>query len=214
MIGGVFSQDQHGITVFNLRERRCFDIAFQDTQQQAANFSLGTDKTGIEIIFTDQGAQNEVGFQRCSRRSDADDGLRVIEKCFDMRQGILGRGDFIDAIFVTNPAGGDSIVTIHIASAESAAIAEEVTIDFTVVAVMYATQLPVALRYGDIAAKGTAGTNSRCRLKVPFSRVMGAQCLVGKNTGRANFYQVSGKLILQNAVAGAAEVNPVPGGKC
>ena len=63
MIGGVFSENQYCITVFDFRERRRFEVAVQDLQLQAGNFGFDSGKAGIEIVLTNQRLQREVSFQ-------------------------------------------------------------------------------------------------------------------------------------------------------
>ncbi len=90
---------------------------------------------------------------------------------------------------------------------EPAAIAQEITVERAVIAVLHAPHLTAALGDEQIAADRAMRTDRRRRLHVPFARVMLRPALVVKNAGRADLGEIAGERAFQHAVLGAAEID-------
>ncbi len=114
----------------------------------------------------------------------------------------------MEQVFFHMDAGlSDPAVVIDEAESEAAAVAQEVAVDLPVVAIVRALESTVTLTRKRIAAHGTSGTDRRCRLEIPLAGVRGAERLVSKDAGGADFHQVAGKRAFEHAVLGAPEIH-------
>src|SRR6185312_9641923 len=97
--------------------------------------------------------------------------------------------------------------------AEPAAIAKEVAVDLTVVAVEDSPHLAEALVGRRVAAETAMGSDRRRFPQIPFAVVEFRKRLVVKHTGRADLGQITAELVFEDAVFMAAEINVTVYGK-
>ena len=90
-------------------------------------------------------------------------------------------------------------------AAETATVAEKVTIHVRVVTIVYALQQTVTCSGQDIATDRAAGADRRGRLKVPLAGIGLTEGLVGEYAGGTHLDQVAGKFVLQHPIRLAAE---------
>ena len=73
-LGQVFTEDEHGVVVFDVAHVRYWQRAvFQHLQDQADALQFGGFDTGVEVLGTDQFAQRVVAFEAGAGRTDTDD---------------------------------------------------------------------------------------------------------------------------------------------
>src|SRR5213080_5309656 len=70
----------------------------------------------------------------------------------------------------------------------AAAVAQEVTIYRAVETIVDAPQCAITLARNRVATESAVHAHRWCRLQIPLARIVPLQCLVGKNTGRANLH--------------------------
>src|SRR5699024_11165287 len=100
-----------------------------------------------------------------------------------------------------------TVVAGRVTGAEAAAIAQEIAIDLAVIAVVNAPENALARADAGVAAQRTVAANAGRVLHVPFAHVLGVQGFIGEDAGRADFFQIAGKLVFERAVAVAPEID-------
>src|SRR5680860_224624 len=107
-------------------------------------------------------------------------------------------------LWLARPVGA-----IDVAVAETSAIAQEITIEFAVIAILDASNLAVAFPRADIAAHRALMADAGRELHIPLANVAVRVGLVSEHAGGAHFSQVAGKRALQNAFFVTPEIQVV-----
>jgi len=127
-----------------------------------------------------------------------DGGLRRDHFAASVRREVQAR--LADAEFAV-----DEFVTV------AAAIAKEVPVDLSVVAIPYSAEFAVAFSGRRVAAQSAVHTNRGRRLQVPLAGEMLLERLVGEDARRADFDQVAAEFVFQHAVLVPAEIDVIVG---
>ena len=208
-LGNVFAQHQYRVVGFDIAQAWGVDPTFAQHFQhhlQARLFAFGD--AGIEVVGAHQLAQREVAFNAGARGADADHFLRLAQDIRRPLHRLLGvKGDQIVAAALHRLTR--TVFQVHVAIAETTAVAEEVAVHGTVIAVFDTTQLAIAFARADVTADGTLLADARRKLHVPLTVIALRVGFVGEDAGRADFHQVAGELALQGAIFRAAEVDVV-----
>ena len=180
----------------------------QHFQHHLQAFLFALRDAGIEVVGADQLAQRKVAFNAGARGADTNHFLRLAQNICRPLHRLLGvKGNQIVAATLNRLTR--AIFQIHIAVAKTSAVAEEVTVNGTVIAVFDTTQFAVALAGADVTADGTLLADAWCKLHIPFTVIALGVCFIGKDAGRTDFNQVAGEFALQHAVFRATEVDVI-----
>src|SRR5690606_28829523 len=203
----VLAEHEYRIGSFDFAQRRrAYRTALQDVAHQPYTREFIGRDAAVEIVGADQFAQRVVGFNAGAGRADTDDALRGAQTI--RRRSQRGRyRDHIEAVALAGPGLARAVVTIHIAVAEAAAIAEEVMINLAVVAIFYAAKFTVALARAGVAPHRALLAHTGSKLHIPLAVVALGVGFIGEHAGRADLGQVAGKLAFEGAVFDAAEVD-------
>ena len=205
----VFTQHQDRIIRFDFAQRRGMNTAFtQHFQYQLQTFLLALSDTGIEVFRSNQLAQRKVAFDAGTRGADTDHFLRLAQNICRALHRLLGvKGDQIVAAALYRLTR--TVFQVHVAIAETTAVAEEVVVNGTVVTVFDTTQLAVTLTRAGVTAEGTLLADAWRKLHVPFTVVTLGVGFIGEYACRADFYQVTGEFAFQHAVFRTTEVDVI-----
>ena len=208
-LGNVFAQHQYRIVGFDIAQAWRVDPALAQHFQhhlQARLFAFGD--AGIEVVGAHQFAQREVAFNAGARGADADHFLRLAQDIRRPLHRLLGvKGDQIVAAALHRLTR--TVFQVHVAIAETTAVAEEVAVNGPVITVFDTTQFAIAFARTDVTADGTLLADARRKLHVPLTVIALRVGFVGEDAGWADFHQVAGELALQGAIFRAAEVDVV-----
>ena len=169
-----------------------------------AMFCIG--KTRIEVLISHQAAQHEIGFVAGPGRTDAD--RTTTAKLCQCCSEFFARERARLAVKQSHRLL-QSLLAIDVVEAKTATVAKKITIDFTVITIHQPTQGTVAFSRRGITTYGTANTDRRSALQVPFSGVVFAETLVGEYAGGTDLHQVAAELTLQHAVGLPAKIHVV-----
>src|SRR5699024_281820 len=163
----------------------------------AAGSRVGRGHAAGEVVRADPLTQTVVVLQRSARRADADDALGFAEHAAQLiEQGILVHW-LEHAIGLFHQRLARTVVAGRVTGAEAAAIAQEIAIDLAVIAVVNAPENALARADAGVAAQRTVAANAGRVLHVPFAHVLGVQGFIGEDAGRADFFQIAGKLVFE-----------------
>ena len=205
----VFTQHQNRIIGFNFAQRRGMDTAFtQHFQYQLQTFLLALSDTGVEVFRPHQLTQREVAFDAGARGTDTDHFLRLTQNiCRTLHRLFSVQGDEVVATALNRLTR--TVFQVHIAIAETTAVAQEVMVYGTVVTVFDTTQFAVALTRAGVTAQRTLLADAWRKLHVPLTVVTLGVGFIREYAGRADFYQVTGEFALKRTVFRTTEVDVV-----
>ena len=199
-IGEVFAEYEHGVGLFHFPDGGIVETRIASEfgdQLHTGVFGIGI--AHMKILFADQLAQGEIGFVSGSRRAYSYSVAR------DLAQLPLRRFR-VEFIARAVERSCKACGVVHIARAETAAVANEIAVQLAMIAIDDAAQFPVALARRDVAAHAAAVADRRRGLQVPFARVVLAENLVGEDPGRTNLDQVAAEFAFQRAVPVPSEI--------
>ncbi len=208
-LGNVFAQYQYRVIRFDFPQRRGVNAAFtQHFQRQLQTFLLAARDTGVEVFRTNQLTQRKVALNAGAWRTDTDHFLRLAQNIRRALHRLLGvESNKVIATALNRLTR--TVFQVHIAIAETTAVAEEVVVNGTVVTVFDTAQFAIALARADVTADGTLLTDARRKLHVPFTVVALGVRFIGEYAGRANLDQVTGEFAFQRTVFRTPEVDVV-----
>ena len=182
----------------------------QDLQHLLQAFPFALLDAAVEVGGPHQFAQGEVALKRRAGRANADDAGGSAQGIGGPVQGTVHRdGQLVTAILQQGLAR--AVGQIDVAVAETTAVAQEVVVQGTVIAVFNPAQLAITLARADVAANRAPLADAGGELHVPLAVVALGVGLVGEHAGGADLHQVAGELALQGAIFDSAEVDVVVG---
>ena len=205
-VGDILAEHEHAIGPLDFADRGIVEsriLRERDHLRQAGVFGVGA--AGVEVFPAHELAQGEIGLDPGPGRADGDRAAAIGR---DFPQPVL-RGIGFERIALPVQRCFQPPRVVHIASAEAAPVADEVAIEFAVVAVDDAAQFAVALAGCDVAANAAAGADRGRGLQIPLAGVVFAEDLVGENPGGANLDEIAAELAFEHALAVAAEIGVV-----
>ena len=208
-LGNIFPEYQNRIVGFNVAQRRGMNTAVtQHGQHHLQTFLLSLRNAGIEVLRAHQLTQRKVAFNAGARRADTNHFFRLTQNIRRALHGLLGvKGNQIVATALNRLTR--AVFQVHIAIAKTAAVAEEVAVNGTVVTVFDTAQFAIALARADVTADGTLLADAGCKLHIPFTVIALGVRFIGEYAGRADLNQVAGKFAFQHAIFRTTEVDVV-----
>ena len=163
-----------------------------------------------EIVLSDQRSQSKVVFHGHSGRADSHN--RPLGQQLCGLRGCIGGGDLTEKAFtLTRASKAHTALAVRIGRPESSPVADEVTIDVGVVAVVDALQYTITFAGVQVATYRASCADGGCGLQIPLARIHAAERLIGENTRRADFDEVAAELAFQHAGLGAPKIHPGAG---
>src|SRR5699024_9450141 len=151
---------------------QAFGMVFEQGHGFLAGGIIGGTHAAAEIVRADPLLQAKVRLQRGTWRANADNAFAVGQYGAQLRAHDVLVDRFEDAVVTPYQGLPRAIFAIDIAGTETAAIANEVTVDFAVIAVLNALEYALTRAGTDVAAQRAVRANGRCILQVPFARVV------------------------------------------
>ena len=162
----VLAEHQHRVGLFGLLDGGDLrGAALQDFDAECGHFRVARRLAVVEILRSDQHLQRVVGFQRRARRTDAN------RTALLHQAGDLGHRGFGIQHVLAMHGKARPVFTIDEAVAEAAAVADEIAVDFAVIAILDTLQAAVAFAGRDVATDGTVRADAGRGLQIPFACV-------------------------------------------
>src|SRR6185312_8784497 len=140
---------------------------------------------------------------RCPRRADSDD-AGLPRQIVQMRPHVVCSGFRAAQLRRANPA-----VAVHELVSVAPAIAKEIAVDLAVIAVDNPAQHSIPFADTDVASQTAMSADRRRKLLVPLAGVVLLERGICEDAGRTDFHEIAGKLVFENPLPLAAEVDQI-----